>query len=392
MRHHRGARRLITYSSTVLALVLGGATLTACDVGGSSTASNPHERIAFVYSTRANQPALDVWNPSPLDDEILDAVATNGVVTFHSTNGEPSTVGQLSLEVRTSNPQVAKQDRVALAKRIREYLESSVAESPEADVLAGIADAADEVRGSDHPTIIVIDNGLPTVGSASFPQTGLLSTDADIAATVSTMASARMLPDLTGVTLRWYGMGETASPQGRLDEAAQSRLEDIWQTVVESAGGTLNIVTQGMATTDAPADLPDVTPVDPSPTSVGGLTVSLPESVLPFVADEATFLDPAAAQATVASVAGQITASGLTRTVVTGCTAMAGTPEGRHALSTDRAQAVADLLVANGVPAASVTVQGKGAQCPGRVNDVDDAGALIEAAARANRVVIIEAS
>ena len=392
MRHHRGARRLITYSSTVLALVLGGVTLTACDVGGSSTASNPHERIAFVYSTRANQPALDVWNPSPLDDEILDAVATNGVVTFHSTDGEPSTVGQLSLEVRTSNPQVAKQDRVALAKRIREYLESSVAESPEADVLAGITDAADEVRGSDHPTIIVIDNGLPTVGSASFPQTGLLSTDADIAATVSTMASARMLPDLTGVALRWYGMGETASPQGRLDEAAQSRLEDIWQTVVESAGGTLNIVTQGMATTDAPADVPDVTPVDLSPTSVGGLTVSLPESVLPFVADEATFLDPAAAQVTVASVAGQITASGLTRTVVTGCTAMAGTPEGRHALSTDRAQAVADLLVANGVPAASVTVQGKGAQCPGRVNDVDDAGALIEAAARANRVVIIEAS
>ena len=53
---------------------------------------------------------------------------------------------------------------------------------------------------------------------------------------------------------------------------------------------------------------------------------------------------------------------------------------------------MADLLVANGVPAASVTVQGKGAQCPGRVNDVDETGTLIEAAARANRVVIIEAS
>lgn len=366
--------------------------LTACDLGGSSMTSNPDERIAFVYSTRANQPALDVWQPSALDDEILGVVATNGMVTFHSTDGDPTSVGRLSLKARTSNPQVNKQDRIANAKRIREHLASSVADSPEADVLAGIANAADEVRGSAHPTIIVIDNGLSTVGSASLPQTGLLATNANISASVSTMARARLLPDLTGVTLRWYAMGETVSPQESLDEAAQYRLSEIWRTVVESAGGTLEIVTQAMTTTkDSPADLPDVTPVDPSPTSVGGLTVNLPESVLPFVAGETTFLSPEEAQVTVAAVANQITSSGATSTVVTGCTATAGTPEGRRVLSIGRAQAVADLLIANGVPSTAVTVQGKGAQCPGRVNDVDEAGALIETAARANRVVTIEA-
>ena len=120
--------------------------------------------------------------------------------------------------------------------------------------------------------------------------------------------------------------------------------------------------------------------------------MTLPESVLPFVPDEATFLDPEAARATALALAGQIVASGTTTVTVTGCTASAATPEGRAALSTNRARAVADLLVAGGVPEGSVTVQGLGAECPGRVPDLDAEGNLIEAAARANRMVKITAS
>ena len=120
--------------------------------------------------------------------------------------------------------------------------------------------------------------------------------------------------------------------------------------------------------------------------------MTLPESVLPFVPDEAAFLDPEAARATALALAGQIVASGFTTVTVTGCTASAATPEGRAALSTNRARAVADLLVAGGVPEGSVTVQGLGAECPGRVPDLDAEGNLIEAAARANRVVKVTAS
>ena len=53
---------------------------------------------------------------------------------------------------------------------------------------------------------------------------------------------------------------------------------------------------------------------------------------------------------------------------------------------------MADLLVAGGVPEGSVTVQGLGAECPGHVPDLDAKGNLIEAAARANRVVKVTAS
>ena len=65
---------------------------------------------------------------------------------------------------------------------------------------------------------------------------GLFAPDVDIAASVRTMADLHLLPDLTGVRVRWYGMGEVVAPQESLDEAAKARLTEIWKTVIETAG------------------------------------------------------------------------------------------------------------------------------------------------------------
>ena len=337
-----------------------------------------------------------------LDAEIVDAVSGHGVVTIHPVDSEPATAQTVDLKVSTVNSQATKQDEVAAAKRIRAALAASVATSPEADVLAGISSAAAAVRSGQDPTIVVIDNGLPTVGSASLPQTGLFAPGVDIAASVRTMADLHLLPDLTGVSVRWYRLGEVVAPQKSLDEAAKARLTELWRTIIETAGGSFKEGDKHLDTAqEVPENLPPVTPVDVSTTSFSAsasatpapsLSVTLPESVLPFVPDEAAFLDPEAARATALALAGQIVASGFTTVTVTGCTASAATPEGRAALSTNRARAVADLLVAGGVPEGSVTVQGLGAECPGRVPDLDAEGNLIEAAARANRMVKVTAS
>jgi lipoprotein len=403
MTRNQGARRLTRYLSLLLALVVGCTGLAACGMGGGDSSNSSDERTAFVYSTRQNQPVLDAMRPSPgLDDDIAGAVSGHGKATIHSTGGELAPVQRVDLKVHGRTSQAIKRDEIAAAKRIRTTLAASVAASPEADVLAGISAAADEVREGQNPKIVVIDNGLPTVGSVSLPQTGLFAPGVDIAASVRAMADLHLLPDLTGVRVRWYGMGEVVAPQESLDEAAKARLTEIWETVIETAGGSFEEGTQSpTAAQEAPENLPPVTPVDVSTTSFSAsapatpapsLSVTLPESVLPFVPDEAAFLDPEAARATALALAGQIVASGTTTVTVTGCTASAATPEGRAALSTNRARAVADLLVAGGVPEGSVTVQGLGAECPGRVPDLDAEGNLIEAAARANRVVKVTAS
>ena len=403
MTRNQGARRLTRYLSLLLALVVGCTGLAACNIGSGGSSDSSEERTAFVYSTRQNQPVLEAMKSSPgLDAEIVDAVSGHGIATIHPVDSEPATAQTVDLKVSTVNSQATKRDEVAAAKRIRAALTASVATSPEADVLAGISSAAAEVRSGQNPTIVVIDNGLPTVGSASLPQTGLFAPGVDIAASVRTMADLHLLPDLTGVSVRWYRLGEVVAPQESLDEAAKARLTEIWKTVIETAGGSFEEGTQSpTAAQEVPENLPPVTPVDVSTTSFSAsapatpapsLSVTLPESVLPFVPDEAAFLDPEAARATALALAGQIVASGTTTVTVTGCTASAATPEGRAALSTNRARAVADLLVAGGVPEGSVTVQGLGAECPGRVPDLDAEGNLIEAAARANRVVKVTAS
>ena len=403
MTRNQGARRLTRYLSLLLALVVGCTGLAACGMGGGDSSNSSDERTAFVYSTRQNQPVLDAMRPSPgLDDDIAGAVSGHGKATIHSTGGELAPVQRVDLKVHGRTSQAIKRDEIAAAKRIRTTLAASVAASPEADVLAGISAAADEVRDGQNPKIVVIDNGLPTVGSVSLPQTGLFAPGVDIAASVRTMADLHLLPDLTGVRVRWYGMGEVVAPQESLDEAAKARLTEIWETVIETAGGSFEEGAQSLtAAQEVPENLPPVTPVDVSTTSFSAsasatpapsLSVTLPESVLPFVPDEAAFLDPEAARATALALAGQIVASGTTTVTVTGCTASAATPEGRAALSTNRARAVADLLVAGGVPEGSVTVQGLGAECPGHVPDLDAEGNLIEAAARANRVVKVTAS
>ena len=93
---------------------------------------------------------------------------------------------RVDLKVHGKTSQAIKRDEIAAAKRIRTTLAASVAASPEADVLAGISAAADEVREGQNPKIVVIDNGLPTVGSVSLPQTGLFAPGVDIAASVRT--------------------------------------------------------------------------------------------------------------------------------------------------------------------------------------------------------------
>src|SRR5947209_17878216 len=103
--------------------------------------------------------------------------------------------------------------------------------------------------------------------------------------------------------------------------------------------------------------------------------------------DSAEFLDPAAAEKVLAPIADQVAADSLTVTL-TGTTADYGIEKGQKKLSKERAQAVADELVQHGVaPAQLLGVQGLGSDFPGYVDDRDDNGVLIPAAAAQNRKV-----
>ena len=47
------------------------------------------------------------------------------------------------------------------------------------------------------------------------------------------------LPDLTGITVYWLGMGQVAEPQEKLNPKQTKNLEEIWKAVIEASGGEL---------------------------------------------------------------------------------------------------------------------------------------------------------
>jgi outer membrane protein OmpA-like peptidoglycan-associated protein len=110
------------------------------------------------------------------------------------------------------------------------------------------------------------------------------------------------------------------------------------------------------------------------------------------VADEAVFSDPSSAQGALRVTAQAILAGGYTQVQVSGHTATEDLPG--DALSLGRAHAVSQVLAADGVPASEITCVGVGdSYFPGQVPDTDLAtGALIPAAAEADRVVVVSAS
>ena len=252
-------------------------------------------------------------------------------------------------------------------------------------------------RGGAHGdrTVLVIDSGVSTAGALAFQSTGLLAPNADVDAAVEHLRSAGALPDLTGVSIRWFGLGAVQDPQPVLDTAAISRLKDVWTKVITAAHGQVVFADYPMteiARDDAPA-VPAVTPVPLDAFELGQVPTverSLPDTEVGFSPDTAEFRDPDAARTRIAAVAAQILQLGVTQVRTIGCTSSWGTPEHRQELSEARAAAVAELLKENGVNVTSSI--GLGYECPNQIVDTEPDGTPIEELMVVNRRVIVQAA
>jgi outer membrane protein OmpA-like peptidoglycan-associated protein len=171
----------------------------------------------------------------------------------------------------------------------------------------------------------------------------------------------------------------------------RKNLVAIWKAIVAAAGGEL-IVEEKPLTRDPADGLPTVTPVP-----LGAATVCVEGAIeltgadVAFRPNSAEFVDGAAARAVLEPIAEQLVTTGATATL-TGTTANVGDPSGQEDLSRKRAQAVLDVLVDLGVPAANLTAVGLGSEFPGYVQDHDAAGTLLPGPAAQNRKVIVQVS
>lgn len=382
-------RRMRQYIITVLSIVVCsvvGLTLSACDDSASSGANSG--AIAIIASNRSNQQRFNLLS----SEHIISAIDDHMGGTFYviSADGVP----RLVVSIDSSSTRQDDTDKEDYEVSVLEAM-LTPAEKPESDMLSALSLAASSLaHASGDRTILVVDSGMSTAGAMAFQNTGLLEPHADVDAMVERMRSAGALPDLTGVTVRWFGLGSVEEPQPLLDTAAKSRLKNLWTKLITAANGEVVFDDAPMMKDigdDLPA-VPEVTPVPVGAFELGAapsLEMSLPDTEVGFEADVDVLRNEEVAKSRIQEAAAQIRSSGVSEVRVTGCTSSWGTAEHRQDLSERRAEVVAGLLENNGVKVTSIT--GLGYECPHQVVDTNADGTPIEELMAVNRRVIIQA-
>lgn len=382
-------RRMRQYIITVLSIVVCsvvGLTLSACDDSASSGANS--DAIAIIASNRSNQQRFNLLS----SEHIISAIDDHMGGTFYviSADGVP----RLVVSIDSTSTRQDDTDKEDYEVSVLEAM-LTPAEKPESDMLSALSLAASSLaHASGDRTILVVDSGVSTAGAMAFQNTGLLEPHADVDAMIERMRSAGTLPDLTGVTVRWFGLGSVEEPQPLLDTAAKNRLKNLWTKLITAANGEVVFDDAPMMKVtgeDLPA-VPEVTPVPVGAFELGAapsLEMSLPDTEVGFEADVDVLRNEEVAKSRIQEAAAQIRSSGVSEVRVTGCTSSWGTAEHRQDLSERRAEVVAGLLENNGVKVTSIT--GRGYECPHQVVDTNADGTPIEELMAVNRRVIIQA-
>ncbi|MEY4741946.1 MAG: hypothetical protein RL672_696 [Actinomycetota bacterium] len=265
-----------------------------------------------------------------------------------------------------------------------------------ADYLQALAVAK---GGFTHPSarheIVVLGNGLQDVGQLDL--TSAFPANASSAVSFArNLASAGGLPDLTGVKVSWYGLGQTAHvAQQALHPAAQAALVALWRALIEEAGGELvKVVTT----------IPYAEPVS---TSIQTTTVSVPEAPCAFMLtsddgfnfkpDSAEFLDADKARRGAENMTAEIVKSKCSGPLYVAGYAASGVDKKDFndanqarlkSLSAARAVAFKSMLEKSGVTIKLVPV-GAG---KGPTDDWDAAGKFVESLGKQNRFVEVTQS
>ena len=373
---------------------------------------------AFVHAARSNSAAVDTTKVPYLSQVAFDAARRTDTISVVTTDGEPSTSASVQLHNDGKSDTIREQQDGRNKATVLSKIRASTAATGEANPLQAIAIAADSIRRSSGPKLLVVlDSGLNTTAPLRF-QDDLLDPRTDPTQVAAFVQSVGSIPDLTGIDVVWIGLGQTRAPQEPLNTPAKEKEKAIWSATLNlGAPASLTFVDDGLPTVQKPDDDPAVTvvpvpPIDsyklvkgdpgsaPVPHTTGPVQPKpVPHVTAPFQADKLGFqpdsaelVDPQKAQLIIADTAARLVGGGYCDIHIKGTTADVGDMAGQIRQGAARATKVRDLLINADVPAACITsIEGVGSSFKGFITDRNPDGSLNEAAAARNRLVIVTA-
>lgn len=241
------------------------------------------------------------------------------------------------------------------------------ATSPEVDLLSALNAAAADLQANavgERKAICVVASGVST--------TGLLATTPELLAAdpgevASQLRDLNAVGDFSGVDVHFYGLGQTTGAQ-TMSASAAGKNAALLSAIVREGGGTAVVESDQLTPLGCDDELPACTVMAfeddtlslPNVSAGQTAEVTLSDAQLQFVGDEAVFVDPEAAQTLLGNIAQQVRERGYAVEVEGHTAASQLYPDHGIELSTRRAQAVADGLVARGVSSQLVAATGVG--------------------------------
>ena len=293
-------------------------------------------------------------------EDFLDCVNVThgGSAGLVIADGSPFAVGpQRFDQVKKNDIQQARADKAARLELV-EAVQGAAATTPETDLISAISLASRMLSAgtADSKVMVIRHSGVNT--AASLPMQDLDLLNSDPAKLLDQLDAAAMLPQLNGVAVEFYGLGDVAGSQGTLSAQQVQWLKSFWQGFFDRTGANVTFHTD-IVSGDALNNGHTVTPL----AAAGAPTfVKVSAEQVAFQPDSTTFLDEAAARAALNGLAEQLKGTSAAHYIVAGSTAQVdnASREGAQALSLARAQAVRDVLVEAGVPADRFTCLGLG--------------------------------
>jgi outer membrane protein OmpA-like peptidoglycan-associated protein len=266
--------------------------------------------------------------------------------------------------------------------------------TPETDFLQGLTVAArafDVQASGSEKTVIVVGNGIQSVGQINFSEDGIPTLDA-IPGIIEALKAGGVLPDLQGATVDWFGLGQTDGfVQEKLNQQSQDSLLAFWEAVVIASNGRLGTFQLELVSGPPREGSIPVTPIAALPDACIQMTLTS-ESGFNFKPDTAIFIDRAQAVEAAEKIADELSSKpdctgGIT---VVGYTASGVSRDDfkvgdNLVLSKQRADAFTALLVEAGVTVEIESIGGdKGPEI-----DWDEDGNFVEELGKKNRIVVI---
>lgn len=352
----------------------------------------PSGPVAIALEVHRHAPA-----PTPLPPAVsalaADAADNGHLLSLIRVDGKSDVHDEATFSSSAQNEYRRNEELRQFLVGMTDSAAEARAEAPETDPLQALTLAGRQT--GEGGAVVFIGSGLATTGDLSFRSDGMLDADPDEVA--AELKRKRVLPELRGRTVLFYGLGDVAGPQPDLGERRRRNLIAIWQKIAERGGAACVHTDQAKRNAqpldgDQPVSLIEAPPLDPVPAPVQSPNCT--EAVfrdagsIGFQSDTAVLREPDAARATLRAFADRIIGDGLHGELV-GTTASVGPEAGRIVLSQQRAEAVRDLLIELGVPADRLTARGVGANWPGHPNDIGTNGELLPGPAAAKRSVIL---